>query len=334
MRGRQVCWSDPRLQALAKKFIPVCDEVWRLHNLQELDCRYFQGFCEEGHYGGPNRQTRQGIYVHTPSGRFLGSVNTTDPRRMERMLDEALDRWKAMPKKDRYLDYDPATRREAIQRRERQYPADGLPLRVYTRDIDARGGPRKDVPDDWRGTAWNVDSLWYRKDEARALLPGRLAKGRSIEWPAALAQRMVRHNLVDNVRGQTNGYSAAQVRTARIRSEVVSVKKQLVTVRFEGETLAHTTSAWPKDGATASVAGGDAFARGVRTRLAGEAVYDKKAGAFTSFRLAAVGSRFGRTRYNFREEDVDERPIAFAIIFDPDDPGRRVAPAEMGAYGW
>ena len=37
MRGRQVCWSDPKLQALARKFVPVCDEVWRLHNLREHD---------------------------------------------------------------------------------------------------------------------------------------------------------------------------------------------------------------------------------------------------------------------------------------------------------
>lgn len=329
MRGRQVCWSDPKLQALAKKFVPVCDEVWRLHNLREHDCLYFQGFCEEGHYGGPNRQTRQGIYCHTPSGRFLGSVNTTDPRRMERMLKDALDRWKAMPKKERYLDYDPATRRDGIQRRERQYPEDGLPLRVYTRDM-----PRKDLPDDWRGVAWNVDSLWYRKDEARSLLPRRLAKGQTVEWPEALVGRLVRHNLVDNVRGQTNGYGADHVQTARLRTEVVRVKKHLVTVRFEGESRASTTGAWPRDGRFESMREHGEFSRGVQTRMAGEAVYDRKAERFTRFELAAVGTRWGRTRYNFRHDDMDETPIGFAIVYDAEDPGRKVAPAEMGSYGW
>ena len=329
MRGRQVCWSDPKLQALAKKFVPVCDEVWRLHNLKEHDCLYFQGFCEEGHYGGPNRQTRQGIYVHTPSGKFLGSVNTTNPRHMQRMLEDALAKWKATPKKDRYLDYDPATRRDEIRRREQQFPADGLPLRVYTRDM-----PRKDLPDDWRKVAWNVDSLWYRKDEARALLPERLAKGRTVDWPERLARRLIQHNLVDNVRGQTNGYRPEHVQVARIRTEVVSVKKKLVTVRFEGETRATTTGTWPKDGSIGSVAGRDTFSRGVQTRLAGEAVFDRGTGRFTRFELAAVGTRWGRTRYNFRDGDVDERAIAFAIIYDAEDPGRRVAPAEMGSYGW
>ena len=57
-------------------------------------------------------------------------------------------------------------------------------------------------------------------------------------------------------------------------------------------------------------------------------------GRFVKFSLAAVGSRWGRTRYNFRQDDVDEAPIGFAIILDEEDPGRRVAPAEMGAYGW
>ena len=303
--------------------------MWRLHNLREHDCLYFQGFCEEGHYGGPNRQTRQGIYCHTPSGKFLGSVNTTDPRRMERMLREALKRWKAMPKKERYLSYDPATRRDGINRRENQYPEDGLPLRVYTRDM-----PRKDLPDDWRSTAWNVDSLWYRKDEARSLLPARLRKGQSVEWPAAMIGRLVRHNLVDNVRGQTNGYGADHVMAARVRTEVVGVKKHLVTVRFEGESRTSTTQAWPKDGQFASMRSHGEFSRGVQTRMAGEAVYDRKAERFTKFELAAVGTRWGRTRYNFRQDDVDETPIAFAIVFDADDPGNRVAPAEMGAYGW
>ena len=66
----------------------------------------------------------------------------------------------------------------------------------------------------------------------------------------------------------------------------------------------------------------------------GEASYDVGKGSFVTFQLAASGTRWGRTRYNFRQDDVNEAKIAFAIVFDGDDPGRKVAPAEMGAYGW
>ena len=331
MRGRQVCWSDRKLQVLAKKFVPVADEVWRLHNLKELDCRFFQGFCEEGHYGGARAHgtTRQGIYCCTPSGRFLGSINTTDPRRMEAMLRSAWKRWEAIPRAERYLDYDPASRREEIRRRETLFPEDGLALRVYSRD-----GARTGLPDDWRRTAWNVDSLWFRKDEATQLVPAKPKKGTLRAWPTPLVQRLVRHNLVDNVRGQTNGYAGAQVQVATLTTTVTRVRGSIVEMTFAGESRTTTTGQWPENGRAASAAEGERFARGVRTEMSGHATFDRTTGRFTRFRLAAVGTRWGRTRFNFRQEDVDEAPIAFAIVLDEDDPGRRVAPAEIGAYGW
>lgn len=331
MRGREFCWSDPKLQKLAKQFVAASDEVWRLHNLKELDCQFFQGFCEEGHYGGRARpsSTRQGIYCCTPAGKFLASVNTTDPKRMARMLTEALEAWKKVPAKERYLDYDPATRADEIRRRENQFPADGLPLRVYTRDM-----PRKDLPDDWRGVAWNVDSLWYRQTEARAMLPQRLKKGASVEWPTALVQRLIRHHLVDNVRGQTNGYGASQVMQGQIKATVIQVDKRKVVVQLEGVSQASTTGAWPKDGKFSEMSSHGQHSRGVQTTLFGEAEYSKKDERFTRFELAARGTRWGQTRYNFRQDDLDETPIGFAIILDEKDPGRRVAPAEFGAYGW
>lgn len=305
--------------------------MWRLHNLKDLDCLYFQGFCEEGHYGGPNAHgtTRQGIYCCSPSGRFLASVNTTDPRRMERMLQDALARWKAMPKAERYLAYDPATRRDEIRRRAAMFPEDGLPLRVYTRDM-----PRKGLPNDWRRTAWNVDSLWFRKAEARTLLPRRLAKGQSVDWPDALVQRLVRHHLVDNVRGQTNGYGTEHVQVARLRTTITKIAGGKVTVTFDGASRATTTGTWPAKGRFAEVAQPGSMHRGMQTRMAGTATYDRKAERFTSFELAAAGTRWGRTRFNFRQDDLDETPIGFAIVLDAEDPGRKVAPAEIGAYGW
>lgn len=316
---------------MAKKFIPATDEVWRLHNIQELDCLYFQGFCEDGHYGGPRGHgtTRQGIYCCSPSGRFLASVNTTDPRRMERMLNDALDAWKAMPKKERYLDYDPASRRDEIRRASTNYPADGLALRVYTRDM-----PRNDLPDDWRSTAWNVDSMWLTAEEARSLLPRRIGSGRKMTWPEPLAHRLVRHHLVDNVRGQTNGYRANQVLQADLETEVLSVRRGVVELKIVGTTRATTTGQWPEDGKMSSAGGSGPHERGMQTRVVGYATWNTKKKAFIKFEVTALGTRWGRTQFNFRQDDVDETPIAFAITFDPEDPGNKVAPAEFGAYGW
>ena len=331
MRGRQVCWSDPKLQKLAKQFVPACDEVWRLHNLKEVDCLFFQGFCEKGHYGGRQRPTgtRQGIYCCTPSGRFLASVNTTDPDRMAEMLREALAAWKKTSKKDRLLPYDPATKTAEIKRRAQQFPEDGLPARIYTRDLK-----RKGIPNDWRATAWNVDSIWFRKDEVRRMLPQALVPGARHKWPKALIERIVRHHLVDNARGQTRGYTEDQVKHAALETTVRGVKGKQVTVTFQGGSRTTTTGGWPPDGVYARLKKRDPNARGVKTTLYGQATYDRGTKRFIAFELIAAGTRWGRTRYNFREDDLDESPIAFAIILDSDDPGRRVAPAELGAYGW
>lgn len=331
MRGRQVCWSNPKLQKLAKRFIPATDEVWRLHNRQDVDCLFFQGFSEEGHYGGRSRPsgTRQGIYCCTPSGRFLASINTTDPGRMAGMLRDALDAWKKLSKKERLLDYDPAERTAQINRAANQFPKDGLVVRVYSRDM-----PRKDLPDDWRATAWNVDSLWYRKDEARQVLPDDIKPDATKKWPEALVQRLVRHNLVDNVRGQTNGYSEAQVQRAELETTVRAIKKNAVTLSLRGASRATTTGSWPKGGAYAGMEKHGPHSRGVQTTMYGEATFDLDTGRFTSFSLVAAGSRWGQTRYNFRQGDLDETAIAFAIVLDRDDPGTQVAPAEVRAYGW
>lgn len=340
MRGRQVCWSDPKVQKLAESFIPATDEVWRLHNRDELDCRFFKGFCEEGHYGERSQPsttrrstTRQGIYCCTPSGKFLASINTTSPDRMADMLRDALEAWKKTPKSERLLDYDPAERAGEIERRERLYPEDGLGLRVYSRDMPRKGG-RSNEANDWRRSAWNVDSLWYRKAEAATVLPEELRAGGSVTWPDATLRRLVRHNLVDNVRGQTNGYRDAQVQIARMTTTVTRRDGDVAHLTFAGESRATTSGTWPKGGAYAGMASHGPHTRGVATTMYGEAEYDVAKARFVRFEIAAAGTRFGQTRFNFRQDDLDETPIGFVIVLDEDDPGRRVAPAEMNAYGW
>ncbi len=319
------------MQKLARKFIPATDEVWRLQNRSDLECRFFQGFSEGGHYGGRSRptSTRQGIYCCTPAGRFLGSINTSRPAAMANMLKAALAKWRAIPQEKRLLAYDPATRVAQIQRAERRYPKDGLAVRVYSRDLARPGRP---APNDWRGRAWNVDSLWFHQAEAARLLPADPKAGASHAWPAALAQRLVCRNLVDNVRGQTNGYRRPRV--AEITTTVTAVRGSIVHLTLRGRSEASTTGRWPTDGDVADMQRGDPWARGVRTTMYGEAEYDRKAGRFVRFELVAAGTRWGRTRYNFRQDDDREAPIAFAIVLDPKDLSRRVAPAELGAYGW
>ena len=71
------------MQERAKRFVPCADEVHYLHKRAGPECDFFRGFSEEGHYKGRGRnETRQGIYCVSPSGRFLASVNSSDPARV------------------------------------------------------------------------------------------------------------------------------------------------------------------------------------------------------------------------------------------------------------
>ena len=77
------------MRELTREFVLAADEVWRLqggkdHRIyrtnggDDPECLSFQMLAARGHYG-PGGGTKQGIYACTPTGKFLASINSTDP---------------------------------------------------------------------------------------------------------------------------------------------------------------------------------------------------------------------------------------------------------------
>ena len=69
--------------------MPATDEVWRLQGASEEDATLFQKIANKGHYrkaGG----TRQGIYVCSPSGQLLSSVNSLNPDVVLKTIENGL----------------------------------------------------------------------------------------------------------------------------------------------------------------------------------------------------------------------------------------------------
>ena len=58
--------------------MPSTDEVWRLQSGKEEDAIMFQKIANEGHYKKEG-STRQGIYVCSPNGTLLSSINSLNP---------------------------------------------------------------------------------------------------------------------------------------------------------------------------------------------------------------------------------------------------------------
>jgi hypothetical protein len=311
--ARQSVWSDTQVAKLLADFIPCADEVWRLQNRNDPDCVHFRKFCDEG--GMLNDRdattTRQGTYCCTPSGMFLGSMNHRDPVRVAGLLRDALKKWKEIKKEDRLLKDDPAEAWKQVNRAEKQYPEDGLVLRVNSRDM-----PREKQATDWRGKAWNHDYAWFRKEEVARMLPRQFAKKTEWKLPDDLVQRLCRLHLVDNVRGQTNGYAPKSVQEAEINCKVTRIKKGVVTIRLAGKVK------MSQEG------------RGLEATMLGEAKYSTKEEKFEQFELVAAGERWGRTRYNARDDDEGRAGIGYALHIAGDSPTEKVAPAEFGNYGW
>ena len=317
MIGRRTVWSANDVKKLLKDFIPCGDEVWRLHHGTDAECKLFQMFCEEGHYGtktgGTPNSTRQGTYCCTPSGMFLGSVNSNDSGRICELLRTSLVKYQAIDKKERLQAKDPAPERKNLQRAEAKYPEDGLILRVHSRDLERKGGKREE---EWAEKAHNVDFAWFTKEELQNFLPKSFEKKATFEVPRELLVRLARLHFADNVRGQTDPYAVEAVEKIELKGTVKDLKKGLVIIDFEGELKLKDAT------------------RLFEGRLRGTASWDTRKNVFTVFELIAAGDRTGQTRYNFRQNDLGPAPIGFCCVMAGDVPSDKIAPAHLGGYGW
>jgi hypothetical protein len=321
--ARRSVWADDEVQELLRSFVLAADEVGRLQRGDDAECRAFQGFCEQGHYGGRSQPTgtRQGIYALAPSGAFLSSCNTHSPKHVARMLREALARWQELSPEQRALPDEQREQIAATQRFVDRYPEDGLVLAEYLRDLD------RAVDDDWRTRAWNEDQVWFTRAEVQGLVPERLDVGAGRDVPRRLVERLVCLHLVDSVRGQTPALPRAAVTVARLASEVVAVDDLGVHLRLTGETRAEQRGRWVVPGAPDD----EERVRGVATTLAGRAVWNRDTGRFVSFELVAIGERWGATQYNERSEDLAPSKIGFAFVLAAEGQPR-VAPAFYWDY--
>ncbi len=318
------------MKALAANFVPAADEVWRLQHGKDAECKLFQGFMEKGHYGGRVQptDTRQGTYCCTPSGQFLASCNTNDPKQMAGMLRTALSKWKEMTQAVRLSSE--VEKPSEIQRPETKYPKDGLVLQVIVRDL-----PREDgkCPDDWRKDAWNQDYAWFTRREAAQLLPATLEVGAKGTTPAALISRLARAHLIDTVRGQSSAYQNGAIESAWLETRIDKIAGDRVSLTLFGASQSNEKGSWSVNG-FADMNDPSANTRGIDCKLLGSATYDRSKGKFVQFELVAAGQRHGATQYNGRADDPGPAPIGFVFRIAPDLPQNHVAPTNFWVYNW
>ena len=305
MLGRRV-WSERDVQKLAAEFVCVADEVWNLVNTDVPAARFFKSYglnCPPALWSS-GATTKQGLYLMTPDADHLsGHFGRHDKDATLRVLNEALTTWRELVRDKKYKTK-PVPEPEGgtwdadgvCERAGGEHGANAaLILKVFARDMpgqhQANDGAMKGA----------FNQTWLDFDEAQLLgfLPADGA--RKGEVRDAVFRRLAQKVLVDNVRGQTPDWRDNQMVTAKLETEVASVKRGKATIQFVGEFEA-----------------GDAR-HGMKLSLYGEAIYDQASKRFERFELVAIGVRRGGSQFNKRDNDEAESPIGFTLVIEGQD---------------
>ena len=153
--------------------MPAADEVWRLQQDDDPECRFFRARVT----GKPelHRGSLQGTYIFAPSGELLARRNTNSAAHVIDMMKRALAKWEAMPRERRR----PTTKNFRPKFRwENNYPKGGLALERIARDLP-RDGQWSHKP----AAPFNRDGVWFSAAEARLWLPAKLEAGARHEVP-------------------------------------------------------------------------------------------------------------------------------------------------------
>jgi len=299
------------VQKLAAEFVVAADACDRMQKefCQDEDALLFRKFAKQRTINKGNRGGAQGHYAVTPSGELLAASSSADSKVLVEMMKQGLAKWATLPRKKRLLPKSPDPKAaENWRRKEKLYPDDGLVLRVIARDQR-----RERWPDS------NLDYAWFRKDEARALLPAKPKNDAKHDVPRELVQRLARFHLLDNVHALNYTFFPKEaIEKARLTSIVLQVKDDLVSLIFEGETRASLVS--PKK-------------IGYEPKLLGRATFNLMEQKFLSFELLAVGMRWGLGNCNQRHNPA---PALMGIVFTlaGDSQAERLPPAFISRYGW
>ena len=298
------------MQKLALEFVVAADACDRMQKdtCQDEDAVLFRKFARQRTIKEGNRGGAQGHYAVAPSGELLAASSSANWKVLVEMMQQALARWKELPRERRLLPKAPDPKAaEKWRGKERLYPADGLVLRVVARDRT-----RERWPDA------NLDYAWFRKDEARAFLPAEPKQGDQHEVPRALIERLVCFHLIDNVHARNYTFFPKEsIEKAQLTTTVVSVDGDLVSLCFEGETRAVIESK----------------KIGYAPKLLGRAKYNLKDQQFASFELLAVGLRWGLGNCNQRH---NPNPALMGIVLTiaGNTPAERLPPTFISRYGW
>ena len=279
--------------------------------------------ANKGHYqktGG----SRQGIYVCSPRGVLLSSVNSLNPDIVLETIQEGLQKWSHLSESDSRLpkDFTPKTQ----HRWEDSYPSNGLVLKGAKADL-LSDPPQFSI----RGDRWNMDHIWFSNNESQMWIPTNLTKGQKHELPEIIKERLFRFHLVDNVRGQTLPFAPQEIMKAHLYSQITNITHTTIDLKITGNSYAVAKGPWLL-GINDWTPSQD-LDHSISTDLIGKATYNINSQSFTNFELVALCKWTGKTQNNGRSFGPESGKIGiFYQLSEKSTTADRIAPAFVDLY--
>jgi len=247
--------------------------------------------------------TTQGLYTFDAAGKSYGGLNTNNN------VDDVL---KVLENTKRRFDADPPAKLENIE-----YVASSVPT-LPEGAVIARTFTRiRPIPLGC-STLNNMvgrDHLWILSQELDVLRNGYL--------PETLARRIVRHHLVDNIRGEPGKWRRNQIKELEF-SSTIDESGDEVRVSIAGEF-----SMLAKAGFDLSPAGDPLQERGYKGTFEAEVVCSGADGELQEFQFLAEGLHWGVSKNNASSVPDGEFPLKVAIVLAKDGLSRTVPPHGM-----
>ncbi|MFL2983653.1 MAG: hypothetical protein ACJZ12_04605 [Candidatus Neomarinimicrobiota bacterium] len=282
----------------------------------------FQEMANKGHYrkvGG----SRQGIYICSPKGTLLASVNSLNPDVVLETIEAGLIKWNKLPASEQNL---PENFTPSITHRwEDSYPDKGLVLKGAKADLLTDPPQFSD-----RGDRWNMDFIWFNNSESNLWLPKKYEVGQTHECPRIIKDRLFRFHLVDNVRGQTLPFAPEEIKKANLNVKLIDIDSSNLQLKIFGNSVAVAKGKW-KLGKNDWTPTHD-LNHSISTNILGKAIYNIDKNQFTKFEMVIIGNWRGKAGVNGRGFGLDTGQIGMLYNLASTSSADKIAPAFIDLY--
>ena len=243
----------------------------------------------------------QGLYVITPSGRLIaGTTEHSNPDRVLTEMRNGLEAYSRLPKSERLLPREPEAGSDKVETHtaDAKAPEGGLVLRMVTRGLTESGVGRDDTR---HNLFYKLDRVWLTREQARSFVPAVLRVGEKTGVRGPGLAVILRLHL--GVFVQPNQpWNGEDVKSAELVSEIMSVKGDVVEIRFEGAARYEANSQYNQ--------------RRYTPRLLGRASYNTRRLEFDSFEMVAVGTHtLGNAGEDARVFGRGPQSIPLGVLF-------------------